>query len=85
MSLTHEKLSIHCKMFCKLDVRRKLMVDRNFGIIVILPPVCLMRKAVFTRGPIQSIALGGATPPISSQGRGPKPEAQRGESGWWGS
>ena len=26
MYLTHEKLSIHCKLFCKLDVRRKLTV-----------------------------------------------------------
>ena len=25
-NLTYEKLSIHCKMFCKLDVRRKLIV-----------------------------------------------------------
>ena len=24
--LTHEKLSIHCKLFCKLDIRRKLIV-----------------------------------------------------------
>jgi len=26
MNLTYEKLSIHCKMFCRLDVRRKLIV-----------------------------------------------------------
>jgi len=26
VNLTYEKLSIHCKMFCKLDVRRKLIV-----------------------------------------------------------
>ena len=26
MNLTYEKLSIHCKMFCKLDVRRMLIV-----------------------------------------------------------
>jgi len=26
VNLTYEKLSIHCKLFCKLDVRRKLIV-----------------------------------------------------------
>ena len=26
VNLTYEKLSIHCKMFCKLDVRRKFIV-----------------------------------------------------------
>ena len=26
VNLTDEKLSIHCKTFCKLDVRRKLVV-----------------------------------------------------------
>ena len=26
VNLTYEKLSIQCKMFCKLDVRRKLIV-----------------------------------------------------------
>jgi len=26
VNLTYEKLSIHCKMFCKLDVRRKSIV-----------------------------------------------------------
>ena len=26
VNLTNEKLSIHCKMFCKLDIRRKLIV-----------------------------------------------------------
>jgi len=26
VNLTYEKLSIHCKMFCKLDVRRMLIV-----------------------------------------------------------
>ena len=26
MNLTYEKLSIHCNMFCKLDVRRMLIV-----------------------------------------------------------
>jgi len=26
VNLTYEKLSIRCKMFCKLDVRRKLIV-----------------------------------------------------------
>ena len=26
MNLTYEKLSIDCKLFCKLDVRRKLIV-----------------------------------------------------------
>ena len=26
MNLTYEKLSVRCKMFCKLDVRRKSMV-----------------------------------------------------------
>jgi len=26
VNLNHEQLSIHCKMFCKLDVRRKLIV-----------------------------------------------------------
>jgi len=26
VNLIYEKLSIHCKMFCKLDVRRKLIV-----------------------------------------------------------
>jgi len=32
VNLTYEKLSIHCTMFCKLDVRRKLIV--YFGVIV---------------------------------------------------
>jgi len=26
VNLTYEKLSIHCKLFCKLDIRRKLIV-----------------------------------------------------------
>ena len=26
VNLTYEKLSIHCKMLCKLDVRRKSIV-----------------------------------------------------------
>jgi len=26
VNLTYKKLSIHCKTFCKLDVRRKLIV-----------------------------------------------------------
>ena len=32
VNLTYEKLSVHCKMFCKLDVRRKLIVTLTLAL-----------------------------------------------------